>query len=206
VQRRSVIAGLALSLVAPQRLSEQLTSAKIPRVGILSPEESETAPKFDTFRVALRELGYIEGRNIILESRLARGNLSRGPQLAAELAALPVDVIVAEGLVDAAVAASGHIPIVAPAVIDPVQRGFASSLARPGGYFTGLTLMHTELNAKRLDLLREAFPHITAVTALVTPQTRPLNWLSSKPRQPPDRWVWGMSPGPRPGAPLHCGR
>jgi putative ABC transport system substrate-binding protein len=118
VQRRSVIAGLAVSLVVPQRLSAQLTTAKIPRVGILSPEESETAPKFDAFRMALRDLDYIEGRNIILEFRLAGGNLSRGPQLAAELAALPVDVIVAEGLVEAAVAASGHIPIVAPAVTD----------------------------------------------------------------------------------------
>jgi putative ABC transport system substrate-binding protein len=67
------------------------------------------------------------------------------------------------------VAASGHIPIVAPVVMDPVQRGFASSLSRPGGNFTGFTLMHAELNAKRLDLLRESFPQITAVAALVDP-------------------------------------
>jgi putative ABC transport system substrate-binding protein len=170
MRRRSIlIAGLAALLVAPEHPSAQQTPAKIPRVGILSPEESETAPKFDAFRTGLRELGYIEGRNIIIEFRLVGGNLSRGPQLAAELAALPVDVIVADGLVDAAMAASGHIPVVGPVVIDPVQRGFASSLARPGGNFTGFTLMHTELNAKRLDLLREAFPHITAIAALVDP-------------------------------------
>jgi putative tryptophan/tyrosine transport system substrate-binding protein len=100
---------------------------------------------------------------------LAHGDLALGPQLTAELVALPVDVIVVEGLLNATVAASGHIPIVSPVMMNPVERGFASSLARPGGNITGFTLMHTELNAKRLELLREAFPHITAVTALVNP-------------------------------------
>lgn len=170
MRRRSIIiGGLAGLLLVPEHASTQQPSAKIPRVGILSVEESERALKFDAFRAGLRDLGYIEGRNIILEFRLAGGNLSLGSQLATELAALPVDVIVTEGLVDAAMAASGYIPIVAPAVMDPVQRGFASSLARPGRNFTGFTLMHTELNAKRLDLLRESFPHITAVAALVDP-------------------------------------
>jgi len=106
---------------------------------ILTAGKSERAPKFDAFRAGLRDLGYIEGRNIILEFRLAGGNLPSGPELATELAALPVDVIVTEGLVDAAVAASCYIPIVAPAVMDPVQRGFASSLARPGRNFTSMT-------------------------------------------------------------------
>jgi putative tryptophan/tyrosine transport system substrate-binding protein len=68
-----------------------------------------------------------------------------------------------------AVDPSGHVPIVSPAMMDPVQRGYASSLARPGGNITGFTLMHTDLNAKRLELLRTAFPHITAVSALVNP-------------------------------------
>jgi putative ABC transport system substrate-binding protein len=91
---------------------------------------------------------------------LARGNLSLGPQLAAELAALPVDVIVSGGFLDATVvAASGRIPILFPVMMNPVERGFAS---RPGGNITGFTLMHTELNAKRLELLRAAFPHITS--------------------------------------------
>jgi putative ABC transport system substrate-binding protein len=100
---------------------------------------------------------------------LACGNLSLGPQLAAELVALPVDVIVTEGFTPDAAAASDRIPIVAPALVDPVQRGLAASLSRPGRNLTGFTLMHTELNAKRLELLRTAFPHITAVTALVNP-------------------------------------
>jgi putative ABC transport system substrate-binding protein len=169
MQRRSVIAGLAVSLIAPQQSLAQQASAKIPRVGILSVADNERAPIFDAFRQGLRDLGYVEGRNIILEFRLARGNLSLGPKLAAELVALPVDVIVVEGVTADAAAASDRIPVVSPVMIDPVQRGFASSLSRPGRNITGFTLMHTELNAKRLELLRTAFPHITAVTALVNP-------------------------------------
>jgi len=125
MRRRSVlVAGLAALLIASKRSTGQQATAKIPRVGIVTAEESERAPEFDAFRTGLRDLGYIEGRNIILEFQLAGGNLSLGPQLAAELAALPVDVLVAEGLVDAAVAASGHIPIVAPAVMDPVETNY----------------------------------------------------------------------------------
>jgi putative ABC transport system substrate-binding protein len=170
MRRRSVvIAGLAGLLLAPEQAAGQLPQSKIPRVGILSAADSEKAPMFDAFREGLLDLGYVEGRNIILEFRLARGNLSLGPQLAAELVALPVDVIVTEGLTPDAAAASDHIPIVAVALSDPVQRGLASSLSRPGGNITGFTLMHTELNAKRLELLCTAFPHITAVTALVNP-------------------------------------
>jgi hypothetical protein len=83
--------------------------------------------------------------------------------------ALPVDVIVVEGITSYAVTATDRIPIVSPVMMDPVERGFAASLSRPGGNITCLTLMHTELNAKRLDLLRAAFPNITAVAALVNP-------------------------------------
>jgi len=106
--------------------------------------------------------------NIIIEFRLARGDLSPGPQLAAELLALRVDVIVVEGLLDATVATSGHIPIVSPVMMDPIERGFAVSPARPDRNITGFTLMHTELNGKRLEL-HTAFPQITAVKALVDP-------------------------------------
>jgi putative tryptophan/tyrosine transport system substrate-binding protein len=170
MRRRSVvIAGLAALLLAPERSTAQQATAKIPRVGILSVADSERTAALDAFRQALRDLGYVEGRNIILEFRLARGNLSLGPQLAAELVALPVDIIVADGVTADAAAASDRIPIVAVALMDPVQRGFAASLARPGGNITGFTLMHTELNAKRLELLRTAFPYINAVAALVNP-------------------------------------
>ena len=168
MRRRNVITGLVGLLVAPRRAPAQQTPTRIPRVGILSVADSEREPKFDAFKQGLRDLGYVEGRNIILEFRLGHGDLSLGPQLAAELVALPVDVIVREGF-GGAVAASSGIPIVSPAMMDPVQRGYASSLARPGGNITGFTLMHTELNAKRLELLRTAFPYINAVAALVNP-------------------------------------
>jgi putative ABC transport system substrate-binding protein len=169
MRRRSVIAGLGAWLLGTERLSAQQTPVKIPRVGILSVADSERAPMFDAFRAGLRDLGYVEGRNIILEFRLGRGNRSFGPQLAAELLTLPVDVIVAEGVDSSALDPSGRIPIVSVAMMNPVQRGLAASLSRPGGNITGLTLMHTELNGKRLDLLRAAFPYVTAVTALVNP-------------------------------------
>jgi putative ABC transport system substrate-binding protein len=168
VKRRSVvIVGLAVLFLVPGPSTGQQPQSKIPRVGILSVADSERAPMFDAFREGLRDLGYVEGRNIILEFRLAHGNLSLGPHLAAELVALPVDVILAEGATANAVDATDRIPVVSPVMMDPVQRGWASSLSRPGGNITGFTLMHTELNAKRLELLRTAFPRITAVTALV---------------------------------------
>jgi putative ABC transport system substrate-binding protein len=168
-RRGVIIGGLAALLIAPDPSAGQQTQAKIPRVGMLSVADSENAAHFDAFRQGLRDLGYVEGRNIILEFRLARGNLSLGPQLAAELVALAVDIIVVEGLTPNAVDATDRIPIVATAMMDPVQRGLAASLSRPGGNITGFTLVHTELNAKRLDLLRTALPHITSVTALVNP-------------------------------------
>jgi putative ABC transport system substrate-binding protein len=149
--------------------SAQQASARIPRVGILTAEESERAPKFDAFRTALRDLGYVEGRNIILEFRFLAGDLSRVPQLAAELVALPVDLIVAEGTGTYALDPNGRTPVVSPVIMSPVERGFAQSFAHPGGNITGFTLMHAELNGKRLDLLRSAFPHITTVIALVNP-------------------------------------
>ena len=121
MNRRELMLVLGGAMTAASALRAQ--QPKIPRVGILTAEESERVAKFDAFREGLRGLGYVEGRNIILEFRLASGNLSLFSQLAAELAALPVDVIVTEGLIEAVVAVSGHIPIVAPVVTDPVQRG-----------------------------------------------------------------------------------
>jgi putative ABC transport system substrate-binding protein len=120
-----MIAGLTALLIAPEHPSAKQAPEKVPRVGILSVAESERAAIFDAFRQGLRDLGYVEGRNIILEFRLARGDLSRGLQLAAELVALPVDVIVSEGIAVDTVDPSGRIPIVGPVMMDPVERGFA---------------------------------------------------------------------------------
>src|SRR5271163_1840082 len=114
MRRRSVvIAGLAALLVAPERSGAQQAPTKIPRVGVLTPGDSESTPMIDAFKAGLHDLGYVEGRNIILELRLAHGDYSLYPQLAAELVTLPVDVIVAEG--GALVAkASGQVPVVVP--------------------------------------------------------------------------------------------
>src|SRR6516164_2685437 len=158
MKRRSVIiGGLAALLPVPERASAQQPPAKIPRVGVLTTADSDRTRLMDAFREGLRDLGYVEGHSIILEFGFARGDLSRGPQLAAEMVALRVDVIVTEGFTLDAVAATDRIPIVAPALMNPVESGFAASLARPGGNVTGFTLMHTELNGKRLELLRTAF-------------------------------------------------
>ena len=121
---------------------------------------------FDAFREGLRDLGYVEGRNIILEYRLAEGDRAQGRRLAAELVAAPVDVIVTEGFTPDAAAVTERIPIVAPALADPVGQGFALSLARPGRNITGFTVQEAGLNGKRLELLRTAFPRITTIAAL----------------------------------------
>ena len=163
MRRRTIICGLAILLLVPKGPSAQQPPGKIPRIGVLGLGESERAPMFDAFRAGLRDLGYIEGRDIILEFRFAHGNRSLLPELAAELAALPVDVIVAEGYMTA----TGRVPTVSPVMMNPVELGLAASLARPGGNVTGFTLMHTELNAKRVELLGSAFPQITTVAALV---------------------------------------
>jgi len=171
MRRRRVLGiGLAALLVAPERVSAQQAPAKIPRVGILASGDNERVPVFDAFRAGLRDLGYVEGRNIILEFRFARGDRSLGPQLAAELVALPVDVIVSAGAGPPnAVGPSGRVPIVSPLMMNPVELGRAASLARPGGNITGFTLMHTELNGKRVELLQNAFPQIATIATLVNP-------------------------------------
>ena len=156
--------------MAEQSLAQQ-PAGKMPRVGILTPADNDKTTIFEAFKQGLRELGYVEGRNIVLEFRSARGDVSRLPQLAAELAALPVDVIVTDGGAAAVVAgqATKRIPIVMGAGPDPVSFGLAASHSQPGGNFTGFTLMAAELNAKRLDLLRTAFPNVTALAVLVNP-------------------------------------
>ncbi len=173
MRRRSVvIAGLAALLLAPERSGAQQAPAKIPRVGILSPAENAATPIFEAFRQGLRELGYVEGRNIILEFRFTHGDYAPIGPLAQDLINLPVDVIVTDGglaVARAAVGASRTIPMVMGAGGDPVAAGLVESFARPGGNLTGFTLMTQELSAKRVDLMRAAFPDATAITALLNP-------------------------------------
>jgi putative ABC transport system substrate-binding protein len=137
----------------------------------LSPSSEST--RSEAIRLALRELGYIEGQNIAIESRFGEGKLDRAPKLAAELVRLRVDIIVVTGgstWVQAAKNATKTIPIVmVNSVLDPVEEGLVESLARPGGNVTGLTLLSRELGGKRLELLKEAAPKVVRVAILYDP-------------------------------------
>jgi putative ABC transport system substrate-binding protein len=125
----------------------------------------------EAFRQGLRERGYVEGRNIVIEYRYGDGKLDRLPQFAAELVGLNVDVIVTSGTppTRAAQQATRTIPIVMTVVGDPIAGGFIASLAKPGGNITGLTQISTDLSGKRLQLLKESFPKVSRVAVLVDP-------------------------------------
>jgi putative ABC transport system substrate-binding protein len=143
--------------------------AKIPRVAVLSPAGSPSTKVFDAFREGLRNLGYIDGENITIEYRLAEGDFSRLPAMAADLVRIPVEVIVTDGgdkVTQIAHEATRTIPIVMATSGDPVAAGLAASYPRPGGNVTGFTLQPGELYGKRLQLLKEAFPAVSRVAAL----------------------------------------
>ena len=146
--------------------------AKVPRIGYLSaiPLSSNSA-NIEAFRQGLRELGYVEGKNIVIEWRSAEGKLDRLPELAAELVGLRVDVIFAAAApsIKAAKQASSTIPIVFEMLADPVSAGFVSSLASPGGNLTGLAGLAPELSGKRLELLKEIVPRLNRVAILGNP-------------------------------------
>jgi ABC-type uncharacterized transport system substrate-binding protein len=145
--------------------------ARIPRIGILLvPSASSFSARVEAFRRRLRELGYVEGKNIFIEYRYAEGKPERLPDLAADLVRLKVDVIVTTGsAVLPAKKASPTMPIVFAAAADPVGDGLVSSLARPGENITGLSLMAPDLDGKRLELLKEAFPKVGRVAFLWQP-------------------------------------
>ncbi len=145
---------------------------KVPRIGMLFPASpSPAAPFVDAFRRGLHDLGYAEGKNIVIEYRFAEGKLDRFPKLAAELVALKIDVIVA-GSTPAALAAqqaTKTIAIVFAAVADPVSVGLVASLPRPGANVTGLTTINSELAPKRLELLKETVATVSRVAVLHNP-------------------------------------
>ena len=147
---------------------------KVPRIGYLSASDpASESTRSEAIRLALRELGYIEGQNIATEYRYAEGKRDRFPELAAELVRLKVDIIVVAGgdnAVRAAKNATKTIPIVMVGTgSDPVEAGLIESLARPGGNVTGLTNLSRELGGKRLELLKEAVPKLARVAVLYDP-------------------------------------
>ena len=171
------IVGLLVVLVALAAcgaVAESQQSKKVPRIGYLSAQEPATdSARSDAIRLALRELGYVEGQNIAIEYRYAEGKLDRFPELAAELVRLKVDLIVvaaAETAIRAAKNATKTIPIVMLGQgADPVEAGLIESLARPGGNVTGLTNLTRKLGGKRLELLKEAVPKLARVAVLYDP-------------------------------------
>jgi putative tryptophan/tyrosine transport system substrate-binding protein len=154
-------------------IAEAQQPKKIPRIGYLSIGDPATeSTRSEAIRLALRELGYIEGQNIATEYRYAEGKLDRVPELAAELVRLKVDIIVVGGPIPirAAKNATKTIPIVMVGLgPDPVEAGFIESLARPGGNVTGLTNLGPELGGKRLELFKEAVPKLARVAVLYDP-------------------------------------
>jgi putative ABC transport system substrate-binding protein len=164
-------------IFASIHFAEAQHATKITRIGFLT--AGDAARQFtpsEAIRLALRELGYIEGQNIAIDYRYAEGNLDRAPQLAAELVRLKVDMIVVAGgygWIQAAKDATKTIPIVmVGAGIDPVTAGFIKSLAHPGGNVTGLTLINRELGGKRLELLKETIPKLARVAVFYDPANR----------------------------------
>ena len=165
---------LAAVLLTTAPPAEAQQPAKVFRIGYLSTTDRATdSPRAEGIRLALRELGYIEGQNIAIEYRYAEGKVDRAPELAAELVRLKVDIIVVasgDQWIRAAKNATRTIPIVMMGLgSDPVRAGHVESLARPGGNVTGITNLARELGGKRLELLKEAVPKLARVAVLYDP-------------------------------------
>jgi len=168
IARRKIVLAAGALLAAPMASFAQRQS-RVWRIGFLTNGTvNSTKGQLDAFVRGLNELGYFEGRNIIFESRFAEGKLDRLPALVAEMLAQKIDVIYApSGIAAQAAKKSGtKIPIVFAFAPDPIGQGFGKSLSRPGGSMTGLTSTHTELSAKRVQLLKEAFPTTRRIAVL----------------------------------------
>jgi putative ABC transport system substrate-binding protein len=177
--RRKILSVVLIILFLPSvHLAQPQQPKKLPRIGyLLAGTPTSDSTRSDAIRLALRELGYIEGQNIATEFRYSEGKLDRLPELAAELVRLKVDIIVVAGgdpWIQAAKNATKTIPIVMTGQgSNPVESGHVESLARPGGNVTGLTTLNRELGGKRLELLKEAVPKVARVAILYDPAIRP---------------------------------
>jgi len=163
---------LATVLLSTAHPTEAQQSGKIPRIAFLMASSPGTDSRVEGFRQGLRELGYIEGKNIAIEWRYAEGKEDRVPKLAAELVQQNVEIIVTDGtnVTRAAKNATKTIPIVMASDADPVGNGFIASLARPGGNVTGLVNLLAGLSGKRLELVKEAIPGISRVGVIWNPE------------------------------------
>jgi putative ABC transport system substrate-binding protein len=168
IGRRAFISGTTLGLLATPLAAEGQQAEKVYRVGILSAGPQTLRETDAVFSQALRELGWIEGKNVVFETRYADDRLDRLPELAAELIRLKVDLIVTIGTLAplAAKRATATIPIVMSSAGDPLGSGLVASLARPDGNVTGLSMMVPEMGGKRLQLLKQVLPGVSRVAIL----------------------------------------
>jgi putative ABC transport system substrate-binding protein len=174
IQNRKLVGVVAIALTFAMCGEAAMAQrpAKIPRIGFLASGSTTTdAPRVEAFRQGLRDLGYVEGQNIVIEYRYGEGKTERFPDLATELAQLKVDAIVTGGATAtrAAKNTTTLIPIVMSNVTDPVELGLVASLAKPGDNITGLTNLAPEVGGKRLELLKETAPNLSGVLVLGDP-------------------------------------
>ncbi len=175
---------IALGIFAAS-LSADAQQPKKVRIGYLSGNPpSDTEEALDAFRKRLRELGYREGEDVVIEHRYAEGKYDRLPQLAADLVRLKVDILLTYGTPATVVAkkTTGNIPIVFAAVADPIVAGIVATLTRQGGNVTGVTSNNPELSAKRLSLLKEAVPKASRVVVLGNPNFQPYSGMVAETR------------------------
>jgi ABC-type uncharacterized transport system substrate-binding protein len=178
MKAKILVYALPVLILATIHLAEAQQPSKIPRIGYLFPGTLSNSPpppnsSRQAFRRGLRDLGYVEGQNIVIEYRYADGKPDRLADLAAEMVRLKLDVILAAGGIESALAAqkaTKTIPIVFTSVSDPIEFGLIASLARPGGNLTGLTNIAAELSGKRLELIKETVPKLSRVAMLWNPE------------------------------------
>src|SRR6266705_2154424 len=175
MDRRTFVSTAAGALLVKAFPTNAQPAAKVPRIGVLhAATPAAVAQNSEGFKQGLREHGYVEGQNIVVERRYGEASPERMAEVAAELVRLKVDVIVTS--TDVAIAAvkrqTQAIPIVMVSSTDPVGTGFVASLARPGGNVTGLSLISPELSAKRLELLKEVVPGLSRVAIMWNPDVR----------------------------------
>jgi putative ABC transport system substrate-binding protein len=177
----SMLAVLVFALGLPAQAQQ---SAKIPKIGWLGVRPAAPGTALELFMRELRVLGYVEGKNVVVEYRSADGKLDRLPALAEELVRLKVDVLLTPATSEtlAAKNATKTIPIVFYSIADPIALGLVDSLARPGGNITGFTTISAELGGKRLELLKETVPNLSRVAVLLNPQapSAALEWKENQ--------------------------
>jgi len=178
MDRRTLISAIALATVCARSgaFAQQQRSWRVGFVALPERPEPLEGSRFGAFALGMRELGYIERRNLTIEWRFAGGEVGRLAELAAEVVQRKVDVIVAgeTPVISAAQKATATIPIVMAASNDPVGSGFVESLGRPGHNITGVSILSTDLSGKLVEMLQSVAPTATRVAILLNPQTRPM--------------------------------